>query len=98
MPDDQALNATEERAEARRRFFKTAGQVAVTTPAVTMPLSAGSKSSVAGLKYVCKGQFPFQDQETPNAGAGECDGSGNDGGDGQSLIEVDGRGQDPQGV
>ena len=38
----------EKRTEARREFLKRASQVAVTTPAVTMLLSAGTKRAVAG--------------------------------------------------
>jgi hypothetical protein len=49
--------AAEGRAEARRKFLRTAGQVAVTTPAVTMLLSAGTKQSQAGamVHYVVDG-------------------------------------------
>jgi hypothetical protein len=60
MSDDDARTPTEttrNRTEARRKFLKTAGQVAVTTPAVTLLLSAGAKQSQAGLVviYVPKG-------------------------------------------
>jgi hypothetical protein len=37
------------RTEARRKFLKTAGQVAVTSPAVTLLLSAGMKRATAGV-------------------------------------------------
>jgi hypothetical protein len=48
--DDDRLEPTaiDERSAARRRFLKTAGQVAVTTPAVTLLLSAGTRSASAG--------------------------------------------------
>jgi hypothetical protein len=58
--DDQT-EASEGRTEARRKFLKKAGQVAVTTSAVTMLLSAGAKQSQAIVIYkVCDGDG-FQD-------------------------------------
>ncbi len=48
MSDDQDKidDETEGRGEARRRFLKTAGQVAVMTPAVTLLLSGKSKAEI----------------------------------------------------
>ena len=43
--DDAPENAT-----ARRQFLKRAGQVAVTTPAVTLLLAAGNKQANAGFQ------------------------------------------------
>ena len=48
MTDDPTPIKDEERTEARRKFLKLASQVAVTTPAVTMLLSAGTKKAGAG--------------------------------------------------
>lgn len=50
MTDDRTPIEDEERTEARGKFLKLASQVVVTTPAVTMVLSAGIKKAVAG-KY-----------------------------------------------
>jgi len=46
---EASTEISEVRTEARRKFLKRAGQVAVTTPAVTMLLSAGARQSKAGL-------------------------------------------------
>jgi hypothetical protein len=54
MADDrkttEAEAGAESRTAARRKFLRRASQIAVTTPAVTLLLAAGTKkSAIAGL-------------------------------------------------
>jgi hypothetical protein len=59
MSDDERVEGTENRepAKARRAFVKTAAQVAVTAPAVSILLAAGLKpaEALAGIIYTAPG-------------------------------------------
>jgi hypothetical protein len=74
MDDDRPEpTAIDERSAARRKFLKTAGQVAVTTPAVTLLLSAGTRSASAGDMVV---SGPLDGSEIPTFDESQ---DGNDG-------------------
>jgi len=62
--------------EARRKFLKSAGQVAVTTPAVTLLLAAGTKRANAGVPMIYD-PIPAD----PNDGYGDGVDAGLDGAD-----------------
>ncbi len=55
MPDDVKKTEVDEteaaRAAKRRKFLKTAAKVAVTTPAVTLMLSAGARKTAHAGPY-----------------------------------------------
>ena len=89
MSDDPRLIASvsedDPRAEARRKFLKSASQVAVTTPAVALLLSAGTRSVRAGTFYtLCTGEPGEQDDAT--GAPGLCDGAAQDEPPGQDQL------------
>ncbi len=47
MSEEKKVDDDVEVTEARRKFLKSAGQVAVATPAVTLLMSAGSRAGKA---------------------------------------------------